>query len=638
MNIYLKTELSCETALFAKEELTRYFMLLDESIVVSDDAENGITLGLMDETDEEIDTVCVDIEGLSGSLRGSNPRSILFAVYRYLEAVGVRWIRHGDDGEILPENHDFTKDSIHFKSTAKSKYRGMCIEGAVTLENMLDNIDWVTKMGFNTYFIQFDRPHTFFFRRYTHSRNPFARGARPVTFEEAEVYRNIMAREIKKRGLIYQSMGHGWTALCLGLPGDGWWETDKELDEETKECLALVNGKRELWHNVPAETELCYSNPNARKKFVDYCADYAQKHADIDMLHVWLSDGHDNHCECEECQKMRPADYYVKLLNEIDAEFTARNIKTKLVYLAYHDLFWAPEIEKEFANNDRFILMFAPICRLYRTSYADIKELPETKTFQRNKNVPSSLLEENVAHILEWEKTTKTDAFAYEYYYWERYNYKDFGGIDLSRVIYEDIINHDKVGLSGIVSCQSQRSFWPNGLGMYVMANTLWHGETSFEEMVDTHFKNEFGKYAPLFKEFFATLSEKVVNHKGLETLQEIKAMAFKMKKKVNKIQKKFTSDTPLWLRKSFDYAEYYCKMLSLQMDAEIATEEKGMANAKAEWEKLITFLRKTENQVQSVFDYVQYCSSIEYAFDGFRDLHLVDWQEGMKKYMDMIS
>jgi hypothetical protein len=73
-------------------------------------------------------------------------------------------------------------------------------------------------------------------------------------------------------------------------------------------------------------------------------------------------------------------------------------------------------------------------------------------------------------------------------------------------------------------------------------------------------------------------------------------------------------------------------------MDAEIATEEKGMANAKEEWKKVITFLQKAENEIQPVFDYSEYCASLELNFDGFRDLHLVDWREHMNHYLGLIA
>ena len=39
--------------------------------------------------------VCVRARGRGYLLTGSNPRSVLFAVYRYLHAAGFRWVRPG---------------------------------------------------------------------------------------------------------------------------------------------------------------------------------------------------------------------------------------------------------------------------------------------------------------------------------------------------------------------------------------------------------------------------------------------------------------------------------------------------------------------------------------------------------------
>jgi hypothetical protein len=40
---------------------------------------------------------------------------------------------------------------------------------------------------------------------------------------------------------------------------------------------------------------------------------------------------------------MLPSDFYVMLLNELDEELTKRGIKTKIVFVAYLDLLWAPQ-------------------------------------------------------------------------------------------------------------------------------------------------------------------------------------------------------------------------------------------------------------------------------------------------------
>lgn len=54
------------------------------------------------------------------------------------------------------------------KKTASLRHRGVCIEGADSLENILDFIDWLPKMGYNSFFLQFKLPYTFMARWYHH--------------------------------------------------------------------------------------------------------------------------------------------------------------------------------------------------------------------------------------------------------------------------------------------------------------------------------------------------------------------------------------------------------------------------------------------------------------------------------------
>lgn len=154
------------TVLFAKAELEKYLFLLDKMIPDY----FVVELGFMDKTDDEIDTVEVNIGKNGGSLKGSNPRSVLYAVYQYLEALGVRWVRHGQDGEYIPEGVCVPDREISFTRTAKNKYRGMMIEGGINIDLMLSDIDWCAKVGINDYILQFFDQGAFFERWLNHKK------------------------------------------------------------------------------------------------------------------------------------------------------------------------------------------------------------------------------------------------------------------------------------------------------------------------------------------------------------------------------------------------------------------------------------------------------------------------------------
>ena len=95
---------------------------------------------------------------------------------------------------------------------------------------------------------------------------------------------------------------------------------------------------------------------------VELIVDYAKARRDVDYLHVWLSDARNNICECEECQKDLPSDQYIRILNQLDEALTKEGLNTKINFLLYHELLFAPKKET-LKNPERFTMMFAPITR-----------------------------------------------------------------------------------------------------------------------------------------------------------------------------------------------------------------------------------------------------------------------------------
>ena len=138
-------------------------------------------------------------------------------------------------------------------------------------------------------------------------------------------------------------VGHGWTCESLGSAGTGLDSNRDDAAAGKQNLLALVDGRRTWWKGVPIDTELCMSNPEAFRTLRDYIVSYALNHPEVDLLHVWLSDGWNNRCECSGCSEKRPSDSVCDLLDAVDEQLDAAGADTKIVFLAYADLLWAPE-------------------------------------------------------------------------------------------------------------------------------------------------------------------------------------------------------------------------------------------------------------------------------------------------------
>ena len=509
----------CETVAFAARELERLLRLTDPSLETKivempfdPDAAGVLWVGPDGDPgfgeDDATDTVKIGVSGMSGVITGSNPRSVLIAVYRFMRELGCRFIRPGRDGEKIPQR-ELRDLSVSVAETASYRHRGVCIEGADSYENVFDMIDFLPKVGMNEYFIQFMVPTEFFMRWYAHVGSPVLE----PEWKDADEARRIAAdmtvrleKEIKKRSLRYQKAGHGWTCEPFGIPGGGWFRRDTPLTPEQQKVLAEVNGERQLWGGVPLDTNLCYSNDEVRATVTDAITAYAAQNPQIDAIHFWLADGYNNHCECENCRKMRPADWYVRMLNELDEKMTASGLETKIVFLIYVDLLWEPKVEK-IRNPGRFILMFAPITRSYGQNYGDCLTFDgELPPYVRNRLEMPSSLAQNVEHLRRWQADFDGDSFAFDYHLmWAHVG--DIGYEKCARNLFCDMKDLKKLGLDGMVSCQIQRCFWPTSLPFLAMAAALWDSEADFDRVADDYYRAAFGDKADAVRGAMKTLS-----------------------------------------------------------------------------------------------------------------------------------
>ena len=492
---------------FASEELKKYLrMMMPECgeifIKYAPDAKDGFRLGLMSDfgldtseaDDIELDDILhIDADENGGIIAGSNPRSVLMAVYRYLQENGCRWLFPGIDGEFIPMQDI---KPVRYHKMADMRVRGQCNEGAEIQSNMMDTIDFTPKIGLNTYMLEFECPCVYYDRFYKSTFNP-NHDPEPVTPEQIVQWKRQCEAEISKRGLQFHDMGHGWTAEPFGLDTTYRWRfgeaeaANAPVPEGSRQFLAMTDGKRKVHARGPMNTQFCMSNPEARRLVVNYISDYAANHQNVDFLHVWLADSTNNHCECEECRKKIPSDWYVILMNELDRELTARKLHTRIVFISYCDTAWPP-LEENLENPKRFSILSAPISRSYTESVPENVDDATYPPYERNKIKLFPKVAPYIKCAKEWQEICRAPLILYEYHFWVN-QYYDPSAIKFARVIYDDTINYKKHGLNGLINDCSQRSYWPNGFAFFVYGQTQFDTSVPFETLLEDYFSHAYG-------------------------------------------------------------------------------------------------------------------------------------------------
>ena len=561
------------------------------------------------------DYIHIDINQMSGIIAGTNPRSVLIGVYRSLTETGCRWVRPGKEGEYIPET-DLSNACVRIHEGPAYRHRGICIEGAVSCENLIDMIDWIPKLGMNSYFLQFRESYIFFERWYLHKNNT-VKSAEPFSVSDTRTYMRKAVSEIKKRGLIYHAAGHGWTCEPLGIPGLGWNPQKYDLPDAISRYLAKVNGKREIWGGVPLNTNLCYSNQEVQEIMIKGVVEYLKENRDIDILHFWLADEKNNQCECETCKRLRPSDYFVQILNHLDDRLSREGIETKIVFLIYMDLLWAPEVER-IHNTKRFIMMFAPFTRTYSKEFHSTNAATELPPFKRNKLEFSSSVSINLAFLKKWQSIFTGDSFDFDYHlWWDLYN--DPGHYKAADLLGRDIKTLRQIGLNGFISCQVQRAFFPTGLGMSVMARTLWNNELTFEEIAADYFNAAFGDDGHLCKCYLEQLSmlfdpQYLRGEKPVQSLANAKDFNKipALVKQFRPIIKRNLHHPDMCRKKSWEYLRYHS---NVSYELSRIMREKACGNHErsfAIWENLKNVVSKNEDRIQGVFDVFEFIQEME--------------------------
>lgn len=605
---------------FAAKELNSYLSRMGcPDLYFTLDVKELSLLGMAKVADSQLDDqYFIKVDEKQQIIYGNNPRALLLGIYRYLFLIGCRFLRPGRAFEVVPVHLDICDFYALEAHTASLRHRGVCIEGDESIDNIADFIDWLPKVGFNSFFFQFKSPHTFLKRWYElhlGGRWDVKASERLITY-----FDDLMA----ERGLLRHRMGHGWTADVIGAQNNvGWEQEELELSDELQSVLALVNGKRELHHGVPVNTNLCFSNPKSLELFANCVIKYLTKHPDTEYLHIWLADSSHNSCECDLCKSLRPADHYITLLNFLGDKLTELGIKTRLCLLMYQDLLWPP-IKNCLENPNRFVLMFAPIHRTFKCSYEDVVPSTLLPDFVLNKSHFPKDIESNIALLNAWKSVVPCDSFVYDYHL-GRAHHGEPSHFKMAQIIYKDLHANKGMGLNGIVSCQELRIAFPNAFANFIMGQASLNLQIPFDDLARDYYLSSYGasgeallaimkRLSKLFdcdyiNRYFCPLPR--VDADLANRMDSVESLLDEIRTLINKHEAvNYTVQVHMWDELAFfvDYTSIFARMIAMRASDKIKEANELFASA------FKPLLLDHENKDQSSLDVARDLGIIEYA------------------------
>ena len=543
--------------------------------------------------------------GAACTITASDEGMLLQGVYRFFYSLGVRYLGPGRKYEKYPASIDprTLEQNVMIRPLP---IRGVCIEGADSRENILDMIDWMPKIGLNSFFIQFKDPYTFLKRWYAHENNPLMA---PEPFDLEQIDQEV-TEAIRIRHLHHHRVGHGWTGAVLGASAAGWEQEITPLSEERAAYAALIDGKRDYFGGVPLNTNLCMSDPHVQEQFAQEVLQYVKDHPEVDLLHVWLADDCNNHCTCQACQTRIPTDFYLQILNRIDAVLTKEGLPTRIVFLQYLELLWPPQTET-LHHPERFVFMFAPISRSFESGYRTADRTRKIPPYVRNQIKLPVGVDENIAFLKAWQKalgSAMPQGFAYDYHL-GRAHYGDLGYMRISRLLNEDIYQMQSLGLEGLMTCQELRAGFPHFLPNYVLGMTLTEPSFSFGDLEDEYFMAAYGPYAKEVMTYLETLSRRThpdwFNGKGPrkrpDLVPDYRAALEEVLRMRPEIQK-MHSDDPVEARflKILEYHNRYAEMYLKAMLARMQDDLEALDQA---YQALNQLIDENETEYQECLD-----------------------------------
>ncbi len=470
----------------AGSELIKYGR---EAFISTDRAGEADIILKSENSDRFRDSFHLQSRGNQLFITGSNPRSVLYGVYEYLKHFGFAFLYPGPEGEVIPENPAFALSGFDHQETADRTFRGIAARPEPDrLEEGRQLISFMAKNKYNLFFMEGyddDRPG---------DQYSIVNGVRPLQHVEHQLKgksweerreialkQKTMVDEARCHGMLIERGGHGWN---YGVP-EHYGLLHQLSPEEA--CTALkAKGRVNKQAEVAVSTwfQICLGKEEVREIYVSHIIDYLRKHrGEFDIAAIWMGDGYDNKCQCDDCLRQPFSDLYLDVFRRV-ALWVAESIpELTLECIMYFETL-EPPTRNWLEGLDNVILNLA----VWRQCYSHKLDDPACRIpgwipdYRHNlsHDVPNGFRIINYDHFLAYEAWrnvvgSELKCLMFNYITLAPALDRHFMSYNLTPLA-DSLNDFDRLGFDGMVDCQCHCS-WdkPANLQLYGAGRILWN-------------------------------------------------------------------------------------------------------------------------------------------------------------------
>lgn len=458
-------------------------------------------------------------------LEGNSRVGTLYAVYSFMESLGVRWFGLGEKGLHCNVNDSFEIPQLNYSDYPWFKTRGSYSE--IVDDTNEELIDWLTR----------NRVNFAFFDKIMNPYNLKKRGINICTGGH-----NIQDQflnphnEYPYKHMIYGGDGKSEDPYAVSKEYLG--DTDENgiltYFEAHPEWFGMMDGKRSSnVGNGGREgfgDNYCTSNEDATQELCKNIVNslISGRLSKTDYINVWLLDN-GKWCTCEKCESMGNYSYKLAMIiytlsKTIDAARVEGRLKRniKILYPAYHETLPIPDhpLPEDF-DYENCIITYFPIERCY---VHDIDDPACTETNQE-------LIETYTSWTIDPERTYKGEIFVGEYY-----NVSSFASCPVPNMkkMKHDIPFYYSTGTRHMYYMHMTALNWGTlTLTNYQFQKMLWNPGIDVDQLLDEYYNMYYGKIAVQMKEFYETLEAATRNMKYYKHYQYHKGVRHSLANKL---------------------------------------------------------------------------------------------------------